>query len=182
MDKRDDDDKEFEEKPSHNFDINKKSDPRDENIMMDDAMDLIKDIIRNGPPSRRDGVDIIAGSGVDSLKRVLEDIMSGKMKASVHVLGDPSDRDGSIKKITECLPCMEELFANLYYDKKEDKIAYAGYMCLKVLIECMRIDLENDNSETCNMLGITLNKFCEITGLDKTKHFKGGYHTSKKFK
>lgn len=180
MDKKDDE-KEFGEEPNSEYKLKRSHDHPDPELI-DDFRELIKDIIRTGPPPRRDGIDIIAGRGTDNLKRMLEDIMSGNMKASVHVLGGPSDRGGAISKITECLPCMEELFANLYYDKKEDKIAYAGYMCLKVLIECMRIDLENDNSETCNMLGITLNKFCEITGLDKTKHFKGGYHTSKKFK
>jgi hypothetical protein len=184
LDKKDDKDKDLGKELKHQFKMDQAYDPPEEE-MLDDIRALIKEIIRRGPP-RRGGVDIIAGSGTDSLKGLLQDIMDGKMKASVHVLGDPgsgsSDRQDMIRKITDCLPCMEGVFAELYFSRKEDRIAYAGYMCLKVLIECMRIDLKNDSSETCNILAVTLDKFCELTELDKNEHFKGGYHTTKKFR
>jgi hypothetical protein len=183
LDKKDDKDKDLGKELKHQFKLDQAPDPPEEE-MIDEIRALIKEILRREP--RRGGVDIIAGSGTDTLKGLLQDIMDGKMKASVHVLGDPgsgtSNKDAMIRKITDCLPCMEGVFAELYFSRKEDRIAYAGYMCLKVLIECMRIDLESEDSETCNMLGVTLDKFCELTGLDKTEHFKGGYHTAKKFR
>ena len=144
---------------------------------LDQLRDLIKDIIRHGPPSRRGD---ITGSGINKLKRLLEEIAGGKIKASVHVLGDVESRSGRrgiTEKINDCLPCLEKLFADLYFNNKEDNVAHAGYICLKVLIECMRIDVESDSSESCNKLALTLEKFCDITGLNEMDHFKKGYHT-----
>lgn len=143
---------------------------------LDELKDLIKDLVGHGP-SRRDGII----GGVDDFKRLLEEISSGKIKASVHVLGDigsgSSGRRGITEKINKCLPCIEKLFADLYFHDKEDDVAHAGYMCLKVLIECMRIDVENYNSESCYKLAVTMEKFCDITGLNDIPHFKTGNHT-----
>ena len=171
MDKKDDNEDEFKKETSQSYD------PSEVAKDFDDLRDLIKDLVGRGEPSR---TDVITGSGINSLKRLLEEISSGKIKASVHVLGDVgsgSGRRGMVGKITECLPCIAKVFADLYFDDKEDEISHAGHMCFKVLIECMKIDLTNGNSESCNKLALTLEKFCDLTGLNEIDHFKSGYHT-----
>ena len=172
MDKKDNNEDQFKKEITQ-------SDDSSETLKdLDELRDLIKDLVGHGAPSRRDGM---IGSGVDKLKRLLEEISSGKIKASVHVIGDmgsgSSGRRGITGKINQCLPCIEKLFADLYFNNKEDNVAHAGYICLKVLIECMRIDVESDSSESCNKLALTLEKFCDITGLNEMDYFKKGYHT-----
>jgi hypothetical protein len=109
---------------------------------------------------------------IDQLKELLEEATKGNIKASVHVLGGLSDMYSMISKISECLPCIGKVFSELHFSRKDDRIAYAGYICLKVLNECMRTDMINYNDNMCNLLGITMDKFCELSKLNESKDFQ----------
>ena len=124
---------------------------------------LLKDIIKSAVQVRSK-----RRNDIDQLKEMLEEATKGNIKASVHVLDDLGDLSISmIEKISECLPCIGKVFADLHFSRPDDRIAYAGYICLKVLNECMKTDMINHNEDMCNLLGITMDKFCELSKLNQ---------------
>jgi len=125
---------------------------------------LLKDIIKSAVQvrSKRDSM------GID-LKELLDEATKGNIKASLHVLGGGGF--SMIEKISECLPCIGKVFADLHFSNPNDRITYAGYICLKVLNECMRIDIINHNEDMSNLLGITMDKFCELSKLNQKERF-----------
>lgn len=131
---------------------------------------LLKDIIKSAVQVRSQRIN--NKMDIDQLRDLLDEATKGNIKASLHVLGGSGGFSSMIDKISECLPCIGKVFAELHFSNPNDRIAYAGYICLKVLNECMKTDMINHNEDMCNLLGITMDKFCELSKLNETKGFK----------
>lgn len=79
-------------------------------------------------------------------------------------------------KILNCLPCLEETFAEISFSKGGgDILGDTGFLTIRTLMECIAIDIMNDNTDMSFRLLVTILKFCEMTGLLEIERFKDKY-------